>query len=152
MKTQYLPVQLTPEERAVRSGELAEAIDEHRQEEARLDQLVEAHKGAKKQIEAELEERIAQVRRLAATVRTGYEQRLVEVEERADDERSVIDTYRLDTGDRVGTRPMGDKELQEREARKQRLLFEDVRAGVARAGAIRSGYAPSHPKPLAAEA
>lgn len=126
MKTQYLPVKLTPEERAVRSSELADAIDEHRQEEARLDQLVEAHKGAKKQIEAELEERISAVRRLASTVRTGYEQRPVEVEDRPDDERGVIDTYRTDTDDRVGTRPMSDHELKEREARKQRVLFEGV--------------------------
>jgi hypothetical protein len=106
MKTRQLPVTLTDDETKLRGQALArtiKAIDE-----TELGR-VESNKNFKSELERlEIEKHV-----LSNTVNNGFEYRDVQVEERPNHEKKVVETFRLDTGDRVDVRAMREDEMQE---------------------------------------
>jgi hypothetical protein len=118
VRTMQLPVKLNPAELALRSQEMASAEQVLGDAEQRLDQFVEAAKGTKKGIEAEIEDARANVRRLARVVRERAEDRAVPIMEEPDYEAGAVNTYRTDLNEIVATRGMTPEE-------RQRSLFEE---------------------------
>lgn len=120
MKTRILPVRLTREEREIRSTQLADTI-------SKRDQVDGEKKSAMAGYKTKLDDLNAEIRKLSGAVRTGFEQRDVEIEERPTSD-FMINVYRVDTGELVDTRSMTDSE---REKFAQAVLFarsEDTKA------------------------
>ena len=106
MMTRQLPVTLTQEEINLRAMDLARRIDEIDDVHA---EKAEAMAGFKQRFE-ELEN----IKNgLARVIRSGFEYRDVQVEERPNHDRKVVETYRTDTGERVDVRAMREDEMQE---------------------------------------
>lgn len=99
MNTEPLPVKLTPSELLVKGEELAEAIRVRDEHEAFAK---EASKAAKQR----LDELDTDVTKLAGIVRRKAEPRQVEVFEKADAARLIVETIRADTFEVVRFRPM----------------------------------------------
>ena len=116
VRTMNLPVILTRMEVEVRAKELASSVGTLRTRRLELDQFVEASKGTKKSMEADVEEILSEVSRLGEIVQTEKEPRDVKVYDVLDFEAGAVRTVREDTGDVVGTRGMS-------EAERQRSLF-----------------------------
>lgn len=106
MMTRQLPVTLSQDEINLRALDLARRIDEIADVQA---EKVEAMAGFKQRFE-ELENI---KNRLASVIRSGFEYRDVQVEDRPNHEKKVVETYRTDTGDRVDVRAMRQDEMQE---------------------------------------
>lgn len=98
-------VQLTDEERNVRARDAARllreytAIEETAKEAARI--AAEDKRELRKQADA-----------AARAADTGVEEREIEVRREADNDHFQIHTYRVDTGERVNSRPMTEDELR----------------------------------------
>lgn len=98
-------VQLTEEERNVAARRAAALmrqyaqIEDEAREQARI--AMEERKALRKQAEA-----------AARAADTGMEEREIEVRREADNERFQVHTYRVDTGERVNTRPMTEDEAR----------------------------------------
>lgn len=97
--TRPLPVKLTDVELLARADELSRKLHEVQQEE-----------GAQEATKAAMKERLATMRKevngLAEIVRTKSETRPVVVRERLVDADGVVETYRVDTMECIGTRGM----------------------------------------------
>lgn len=112
IRTMALPVKLSEQDLALRSQELASSESVLGDAETRLDAFVEAAKGTKKEIETEIVEARAMVRRLARVVRERREERDVPIMEDADFEKGAMNTYRTDTNEVVATRGLTHEERQ----------------------------------------
>lgn len=111
-KTMLLPVKLAESDVAVRAQELATAICNRGEAEDRLDNLVEASKASKKEVESEIAEHGSEARRLARIVRERKEDRDIPVRDDFDHAAGVVNTIRVDTSEVVGTRGMTFEERQ----------------------------------------
>lgn len=111
-ETRNLPVELTDEEFIAKSKELSKKNKE-----------LETTEEEKKKTAADFSARIktieGEIKQLAQIVNTSTEYREVEIYERKDYERSVVNCYRRDTGEYVESRPMTRQE-------RQKELFETV--------------------------
>lgn len=105
MKTRQLPVNLTQEEVNIRALELARRLEEISDVQA---EKTEAMAGFK----ARFEELDKATERLGRIIRSGFEYRDVQIEERPNHEKRVVEIYRTDTGDRVDVRAMTEAEMQ----------------------------------------
>lgn len=105
MDTQMLPVKLTDEEIKTRAQEQQKLIQEH-------DEVELQRASISKSMKEQMEDLQLRVRKLKRAIESGTELRPVEVEERPDYEASKMDTYRLDTGEFVSSRPMEEGEKQ----------------------------------------
>ena len=105
MKTEKLPCELTDEETIQFGKKLLDSLN--KQEEIAF-QLESYKKANKRAIEAEAFNTSA----LRTIVSTRTEWRDIEVMERADFKRAVVDIYRGDTGALVRTRPLAESERQ----------------------------------------
>lgn len=104
--TERLPVKLNANEIELNARAMGLAHAKKREVEEELAQVKTA---AKQKVEA-LDTEISSRSRIAVT---GEEERSVPVEYRKNFQRSVVETYRLDTMTLVGTRPMNPSERQQ---------------------------------------
>lgn len=104
-ETMRLACKLSHDERIERVQQLADRLIEQGHVEAEKKQAIEDFKAKLKAIDSRVGE-------LIEAVKTGIEYRPVQVEERADSGRRVVETVRLDTGDVVSTRTMDDEDRQ----------------------------------------
>ncbi len=130
-RTMMVPFDLTEDEIHVRHRELVAALKERDEVADTLETEIEKAKGAKKTLEAKLEEFDKRAREIAGVCRSGREDRLVDVEDVVDGANNRVDTVRADTGEIVKTRGMTDTERdlyrKQQEAERQRGLFHDVK-------------------------
>lgn len=115
-KTMMLPVKLNEIESRERGAEMSTKVIE-------LVELKAVHAQRKKAMSEEEKERDAEVCRLARIVRSGYENRPVEVQAVPSLGRNMMDYVRLDTGETVESRPMTRAEIEEA---MQVPLFKDA--------------------------
>lgn len=106
-KTKYLECVLNEEEITEKGRHLARA-EEEREKNAALKKAAMA--GFKSTDDA----LAATISTLTTQINNQREWRNVPVEERPDYERFVMETYRCDTGERVGSRAMTTEELQQK--------------------------------------
>jgi len=111
-----LPVELTQDELLARGRELASVKDEHTQAQADLEAATEGWKDSKKAMQERIEDHESEMRRIARAIRSGREDRDVDVREEPDFETGIMRTVRADTGDLVQSRGLT-------EAERQRSLF-----------------------------
>jgi hypothetical protein len=98
-----LPCKLTEEELLAKGEELSRAIEEANGEKG-------LQQEAKSAMKSRLEGMENRIQSLAGIVRTRSEERLVEIITRHDDERKMVETVRVDTGEVVATRLMTPEE------------------------------------------
>ena len=98
-------IQLTEEERNQRAREAASWMREFRSVEDRS-------KETAREFREELAELRAKADKAARAAHDGVEERMVEVRHDADNEAFKIYTHRVDTGERVNSRPMTDDEIR----------------------------------------
>ncbi|MCC6989914.1 MAG: hypothetical protein IT181_12995 [Acidobacteria bacterium] len=103
--SQVLTCQLTDDEQRERGRQLAEALRAVGEEE--LDQ-----KAQKERMKERLEALHGEVTRLGGIVRAGEEERAVQVRLELDDEKGMVHSVRLDTGELFHSRPMTQQEKQ----------------------------------------
>lgn len=104
-KTRKLPVRLTDTELLAKSKELAARITE-------LEDVEATKKSAVAQCKLKSDDLEAEIHDLAKILRTGREDREVEVKELRNDQARTIEVIRIDTGEIVESRPMTIHELQ----------------------------------------
>lgn len=104
-ETRTLPVRLTDGELLAKSKELAAKITE-------LDEVEDRKKSAVAQCKVKSDELDLDIHKIARILRTGREDREVEVSEIRNDPARTIEVVRLDTGEIVESRPMTIHELQ----------------------------------------
>jgi hypothetical protein len=102
---EYLPCELTPEECHARGDEIAKLVGDYERDAADKKESVAAwnHK---------LETISVREAKLAKEMREGIEYRLVGVSQERDELQKAIVIVRLDTGERVRSRPMTEDEKQ----------------------------------------
>jgi hypothetical protein len=105
MYTRMLKCKLTEEEWNERANLLAE---EHQ----RGQRLDAEHKLVAKLHNQRMGVVKDNVERLSSALRLREEERMVQCEDRRDEDKLLIDTVRLDTGEVIGTRPMTAEERQ----------------------------------------
>lgn len=101
--TEKLPCDLTSYELRERATKMANVVNE-------IEQLELKKKVATDTAKREIDALVVSVSQLARQVRTGKEDREVEVEEVHDEIRFAVETFRTDTGEVVRSRPMTDEE------------------------------------------
>lgn len=122
IETWSLPCALSDDELRARGEELGKLVDQRVAKEA---EKKETTKMLKEEVDA-LGEKIV---RMATIVRTKEEERPVEVVERPNLAKRMIEHYRLDLHELVSSRPMTPSEVVEFE---QKVLpFESLRGGAA---------------------
>lgn len=119
VRTMSLPVKLSEAEVSIRAQELAAAEAELTDAERRLEQHIQAAKGAKEAIQSEIGGFRGKVHRLAGVVGSKREDRQVPIVEEQDFEAGAVHTVRTDTAEIVATRGMTPEE-------RQRSLFRDA--------------------------
>lgn len=102
---QDLPVMLTKEETLDRSLELAGEI-------AGREVLLEQKKSSASEISAKINKINRRIVQLSLTVRDGKEMRSVECYRRFNYSKNSVETFRVDTGERVSSRAMTSEERQ----------------------------------------
>jgi hypothetical protein len=127
-RTMKLPVALEDAEILARGKELARLKDEHTKANDELDQATTAWKSTKERIQGDIDDRDEQMRRVARVIRSGHEDRDVEVLDEPNYKTGVMATVRLDTGELVATRGLT-------EAERQRSLFKGEKGGAEAKGA-----------------
>lgn len=110
-------IQLTEEERNQRAREAATWMREFRS-------LDDRAKETAREFREELAELRAKADKAARAAHDGVEERMVEVRHDLDNERFQVHTHRVDTNERVNSRPMTDDEI--RIARQQVLDLRTV--------------------------
>jgi hypothetical protein len=100
-----LPVQLTEAEKLERASKAAGISKKYCEVEA-------VKKERTSELGRELKTLRAEKEQLLEAVRTGIEIQHVEIEERRNDTAATIDTYRLDTGEKIFSRPQTPDERQ----------------------------------------
>ena len=105
MSQRTLPVYLTEEDRLASSKKLAETLWER---DNAQDEAKEAAAASRDKVKA-LSEIISE---LQTVVRSGVQHRFVDCEDRKNLPAGTIETYRLDTGEMVESRPMSSLEKQ----------------------------------------
>ena len=100
-----LPTDLTQDEFNLKARELAETHEALARER-------EAQKETKAQMKARVEELEQKRTELARIVKARKEDRLVDVEEHANDERGIVECVRMDTGEIYTQRPLAAGERQ----------------------------------------
>jgi hypothetical protein len=105
IETRMLPVRLTDDEFMIRSSELAETLGD-----------LAAAENEKKRVATRFKDRIEgiedEVHKLRLIVQNKEEDRAVEVHERFNRRRRVVEIYRADTGETVDYRDMTEIEKQ----------------------------------------
>lgn len=101
--TEKLPCDLSSYELRERATKMANVVNE-------IEQLELKKKVATDTAKREIDALVVSVSQLARQVRTGKEDREVEVEEVHDEIRFAVETFRTDTGEVVRSRPMTDEE------------------------------------------
>ena len=112
--TMSLPVVLTTEEIAIRAKELSETLERRDVAEAEAKFTARSYKQA-------VEELNTKITSLYRMVNSGKEDREVDVIDKPNYERGLMETFRLDTGDIV-------KYRQLKESEKTKSLFEEQEA------------------------
>lgn len=105
MKTESLPVPLTQEEIAERADRMATAL-------RKITELEIEKKAKNDEIKHKKEELEKDIAVWASQVREKAENREVEIELQSNWETGQIETFRLDTGELIRTRPMTPSEKQ----------------------------------------
>lgn len=100
-----LPVVLTEEERADRSMRLAQTINDRNDREAEAKRVAKVAKN-------DVDDLKLRERELAEIVTSGTEDREIECHWARDDARSSMMLIRMDTGEKVDSRAMTDRERQ----------------------------------------
>lgn len=103
--TESLPVDLSPSDLNVKGTELATLV-------TTISVLEESKRANAAAIKAQIDELNPKVKQLCREIATRTEYREVEIEHVPDTTRKVFDTYRKDTGARIGQRAMTSSELQ----------------------------------------
>jgi hypothetical protein len=116
-RTMLLPVELTHDEVFARGKQLAAVKDEHTTAMDKLDRAAIAWKATKEGVQNEINETEERMRIIARAVRSGREDRDVEVVDEPNYKTGVMATIRLDTGELVASRGLT-------EAERQRSLFK----------------------------
>lgn len=106
-KTRWLECELTEDEIKEKGKALARAEEERTQNK-------ENKKAAVAEFDSTDKALGATIGGLTAQINNKREFRNVEIEERADYETHLMEFYRKDTGERIGTRPLTVEELQEK--------------------------------------
>ncbi len=129
-RTTNVPFEISNAELQFRSKQLAREVNDLRTRRLDLDRHNEAAKSAKKAIETDIESRQAALDTLAEVVRTGREDRTVEVYDVLRGDQNRVVTVRVDNGEEVSTRGMNAAErqqwLRQEEAARQKVLFPGV--------------------------
>lgn len=102
---QYLPCQLTEQERLLKSEELVKRLEEK-------DGLEDRKKSSADDFKSLITAKECEARRLRREVSTGIEHREVECQEVFRFARNLVETVRLDTGEVVSSRAMRPEERQ----------------------------------------
>lgn len=152
---------LTKDDIDIRTRELVGAVNDRAEKSAEVERKREAAKGLVKTLEAELLGLDKRVNELAQVVRTGQEERVVDVFDMPDAEKFAVNTVRTDTGEIVATRGMSEVERElvrkQREAEKQRAMFQltdpkpiepEQEASPATSGKTRKAGPPDPPRPV----
>lgn len=137
-KIENLPCKMTPQERALKSEQMA----------AKLDELngIEAKKSAvTKQLGEDMKRVKAQLDSVGVEVRTGLEYRPIECTENPRYADGMVDLIRCDTGDVVRTRAMHPSERQEALDLREKEIKQAERT--IRRGAARKNDDPEQPLP-----
>jgi hypothetical protein len=103
VETQLLPVKLTEGELLAKADELVRTLHAIKMEKADQDDAKSAMKGRLVGLEKDADQ-------LANIVRSKSEMREVETKVRLVDEKGVVETFRIDTGEVIGTRVMTGEE------------------------------------------
>lgn len=106
-KTRWLECELTEDEIKEKGKALARAEEERSQNK-------ENKKAAVAEFDSTDKALSASITTLTAQINNKREFRNVEIEERPDYETHLMEFYRKDTGERIGTRPLSVEELQEK--------------------------------------
>lgn len=106
-RVERLRVKLTPQEKEAKAELLAKLCTD-------LTVLEEQKKASSADYSAQIKKLKADNADVVYDVRTGTEERDVEVEERPDWKERIVKTIRTDTGEIIFKRPMTDKEKQTR--------------------------------------
>lgn len=101
-----LPCRLTPREKELRADDLAREIK-------RQDELKKSKAEAARVFADTLKDVDARIADLSEQVRTGVERRDVELAERPDYARGVVEVFRMDTGETIRTRSIEPAERQQ---------------------------------------
>lgn len=117
VRTMKLPVELTHDEIFARGEQLARIKDEHTKAQTELADGIEAWKETKKGMEVRVSTFEFQMRDVAKVVRSGREDRDVEVYDEFDFKQQTVFTKRVDTDHVVASRGMT-------QAERQRSLFK----------------------------
>lgn len=132
MRTTSVLFEISTAELQFRSKQLAREVSDLRVRKLDLERHNESAKAGKTAIQADIDERQASVNRIAEVVRTGREDRTVEVYDVLRGEENRVVTVRCDNGEETGTRGMNSGEraqwLKQEEAKRQRDLFPGVAA------------------------
>lgn len=112
-----MPCQLTEDEKAIRSSELAAATRDFFDARERMDAAKQEFKATRETLQDVIDAAMSNTRKLGNIVRTGHEERAVKCDDIVASKRGMVDRVRRDTGEVVGTRAMT-------EAERQRALFD----------------------------
>lgn len=112
VRTMRLPVELTRDEIFARGEQIARVKDDHTKAQNELDDATEAWKETKKGIELRVSTCELEMRELARVIRSGLEDRDVEVYDEIDFALQTVFTKRTDSGKVVASRGMTGAERQ----------------------------------------
>lgn len=105
MSKRTLPVYLTEDERMAASKKLAETLWERDQKQDEAKSKAAEYRDGIKKLSVTISE-------LQTVVQSGVQHRLVDCEDRKNVAAGTVETYRLDTGEMVESRPMTGVEKQ----------------------------------------
>jgi hypothetical protein len=106
IETRLLPVRLTVEEMQARGEALANLVQEY-------DKVEESKKESQKVASDRLKEIREEMSKVKVIILTATEAREVEIFERADYKRGMMDIFRCDDGTQVDSRPLSRAEMQQ---------------------------------------
>jgi hypothetical protein len=130
VRTIEVLVEISVGEREFRSRQIVQKLHEYRESQRDLERVEGAFKADKKVRTEALEAAFAEVHALGDTLRSGKENRPVEVHDVWLGEEQRVVTRRIDNSEDVATRPMNRGEIEQwrkqEEAKRQRALFPGV--------------------------
>jgi len=106
IETRFLPVRLTVDEMKARGEALANLVQDY-------DQVEDAKKESSKVATERLKEIREQMSLMKTVILNETEQREVEIFQKADYQRGVLDIFRCDDGTQVDSRPLSRDEMQQ---------------------------------------
>jgi len=106
IETRFLPVRLTVDEMKARGEALANLVQDY-------DQVEDAKKESSKVATERLKEIREQMSLMKTVILNETEQREVEIFQKADYQRGMLDIFRCDDGTQVDSRPLSRAEMQQ---------------------------------------